>query len=89
MTGGKQLPSEPAVIAAASKVGNDFFKTSQSKTDTLPPALSLPTLSQEPSLGFLRKAGAVKIPLSPRDTLNMPGQGTAEFGAPIPCFELG
>lgn len=46
MTGGKQLPSEPAVIAAASEVGNDFFKTSQSKTDTLPSALSGPPRSQ-------------------------------------------
>jgi hypothetical protein len=48
VTGSKQLPSELAVIAAASVAGNDFFKTSQSKTDTLPSALRL---LPQPQLG--------------------------------------
>lgn len=55
MTGGEQLPSEPALIAAASEAGNNFFKTSQSKTDTLQSALTSPALGREPSLRTVRK----------------------------------
>lgn len=62
MTASKQLPSELAVIAAASEAGNDFFKTSQSKTDTLPPALAFPALRGEPRLRVLRKGGSIKDP---------------------------
>lgn len=47
MTGGKELPSEQAVIAAVSKAGNDFFKASQSKTDTRLHAFRLLTLARK------------------------------------------
>ena len=62
MTGGKRLPSELAIIAAASEAGNNFFKTSQSKTDTLPSALTFPALSQEPNLTVGRRGASVKTP---------------------------
>lgn len=79
MTASKQLPCELAVIAAASEAGNNFFKTSQSKTDTLAPALAFPALSGEPSLRILRKGGQSRPP-TPRGTLNMPGWEKTKFG---------
>lgn len=60
MTGGKQLPSEPAVIAAVSKAGNDFFKAPQSKADTWLHAFCLPTSARQPeglSTGVLETPG--------------------------------
>lgn len=80
MTGGKQLPSEQALIAAAFNAGNDFFKTSQSKTDTPPSALRLPHLGSQH--GGSEEGGVSQDPTPiPRDTLKMPGWGKIGLGS--------